>query len=123
MSTPWGIANEVRALRNRQGLRLREVARRTGVSAAHIHDIETGSRNPSRELAIRIADALSTPLPLPLKAAPEGYVLVKQEDMERLSLDADAIVTGLDLGAARSQLRGQALELVCRITALQRSSQ
>jgi transcriptional regulator with XRE-family HTH domain len=51
------FGEKLRTLRQRQGLTMREVADKLGLSThGYIGDLESGRRQPSLELATRIAD-------------------------------------------------------------------
>jgi transcriptional regulator with XRE-family HTH domain len=52
----------VRARRLELGLTLRELARRVGVSAPFVTDLEAGRRNPGPEILQRLAAELQLPL-------------------------------------------------------------
>jgi transcriptional regulator with XRE-family HTH domain len=51
---------EIKIARIRAGVRAYELAHRLGLSESALSRIETGRKQPSAELAERIADALST---------------------------------------------------------------
>lgn len=51
------LADRLRHLRNAQGLSLRALSQRSGVSQAMLSDIERGSKNPTVKLAYQIAQA------------------------------------------------------------------
>lgn len=50
------------ALRTREQLSLREVARRAGISPSYLSKIEGGTKNPQPTVALALATALSVPL-------------------------------------------------------------
>jgi len=52
----------VRNRRDEQGLSLREVSRRVGVSAAFMSDIELGRRYPSEEVLKKLAQVINVSL-------------------------------------------------------------
>lgn len=53
------LADRIKTFRIRKKLSLQELADATGVSKAHIWDLETGrSKNPSIELVTKLADKL-----------------------------------------------------------------
>lgn len=52
----------IRELRERRDMSLREVARKLGVSAAFLSDVELGRRHPSDKVLTEIARILRTPL-------------------------------------------------------------
>ena len=70
------FGTEIRRMRERAGLSLRQLAVRLEISAAHLSDIERNNRRPSAPLLERIADHLSE-------------AGARAEDLQR-------IVTGLD---------------------------
>jgi transcriptional regulator with XRE-family HTH domain len=53
------VGGRIRAARTEQGMTLRELARRLGVSAGHISQVERGLVKPSISLVYSIADVLS----------------------------------------------------------------
>lgn len=55
------IGERVRALRQERGLGVRELARRVGVTASMLSQIERGGVNPSVGTLFRLAEALDTP--------------------------------------------------------------
>jgi transcriptional regulator with XRE-family HTH domain len=52
------LKDEIKELRLKAGLTLREFGRRTNISAAHLSDIEHGRRMPSDEYLHRMANVL-----------------------------------------------------------------
>jgi transcriptional regulator with XRE-family HTH domain len=54
------LGERIRELRERQDLSVRELARRIGVSAPFLSDVELGRRHPSDEVLHSIASALET---------------------------------------------------------------
>ncbi|HEU0168508.1 MAG TPA: helix-turn-helix transcriptional regulator [Chloroflexota bacterium] len=56
------LGAEIRQRRMALGVSLREFARRIGVSAPFLSDIEAGRRNPSGDVLARIAGELQAPL-------------------------------------------------------------
>lgn len=55
-----GFAQELRSFRKASGLSMREVARRSGVSAAYISKIEQGQANPTVGVVERIEKVLNS---------------------------------------------------------------
>lgn len=55
---PPGFGPMLRAARKRVGLGVRETARRAGLSAGYLVNLERGDRSPSRSVAQRLADTL-----------------------------------------------------------------
>lgn len=60
--SPEAVGSRVRALREGMGLSLRELAERSGVSAAALSQVERGESSPSLTVAGRIADGLELTL-------------------------------------------------------------
>ena len=60
---PMDIGKRIRERRQRRGLVIQEVARKTGLSKAYISQIETGKASPSLRTAAKLAQALEVPLP------------------------------------------------------------
>ena len=56
------IGSHLRELREQRGLSLRKFAKRLGISAAHLVDLEKDRRNPSPELLQKVADELDVPM-------------------------------------------------------------
>lgn len=52
----------IRATRERRGISLRELARRAGISAPFLSEIERDRRNPSDDIAVRLAAELDVPV-------------------------------------------------------------
>src|SRR5215472_5779790 len=52
------LVEEIHRLRER-GYSVREIARRTGISKSHVHDISTGRRRVSRARAVAATEQLS----------------------------------------------------------------
>lgn len=55
---PPELGSVLRAARERAGLGARETARRAGLSAGYVTNLEKGARRPSRSVALRLADVL-----------------------------------------------------------------
>lgn len=53
------LGQRIRELRELADLSLRELARRIGVTAPFLSDVELGRRFPSEEVLLRLADALN----------------------------------------------------------------
>lgn len=52
-----GFGEKLRVLRQRHGMTMRELAEKLGLSThGYIGDLESGRRQPSLDLAVRIAD-------------------------------------------------------------------
>jgi len=74
------LGTRIRKLRLKADITLREMARRVGVSAAHMSDVEHGRRMPSDEVLQRIASELKS-----VGATYEGLRLLKpqlEDDLE-----------------------------------------
>ncbi len=57
------LSRNLKLLRESKGLGVNELSRRSGVNASYISAIENGRReNPSREILIKLADALEIPV-------------------------------------------------------------
>jgi transcriptional regulator with XRE-family HTH domain len=56
------LGQRIRELREEKDLSLRELAKKLGVSAAFLSDIELGRRFPSEKVLVSIAQALDTAL-------------------------------------------------------------
>ena len=52
------LGDKIKDLRTQLGISLRELARRSDMSAPHLSDIELGRRFPSEELLLRLAQEL-----------------------------------------------------------------
>ena len=59
----------LRAIRERSGMSLSQLARAADVSQPHLSNVEAGRRRPSPELTLRLADVLRVPV-VALLAAP-----------------------------------------------------
>ena len=56
------LAGVIRTFRKGAGLTQSELALRCGVDRSYISDIEKGSRNPSLQILLRLAEGISCPL-------------------------------------------------------------
>ena len=56
------LGSHLRELREQRGLSLRKLAKKLGISAAHLVDLEKDRRSPSPELLQRAADELDVPM-------------------------------------------------------------
>ena len=54
--------NRIREIRLNQGMTMKELAQRAGISAAYLSDIERGNRNGKRQTLCRIANGLGVML-------------------------------------------------------------
>lgn len=56
--------NQIKKFREKKNLSIRELARRTGLTASYISNLEKGRRNnPSKETMEKIAEALDKTVP------------------------------------------------------------
>ena len=62
MNNQAGLGQRIRELRTESGLSLRECARRLGISAAFLSDVELGRRFPSEQVLEGMARVLESPL-------------------------------------------------------------
>jgi putative transcriptional regulator len=54
--------NWLKILRNEKGITVKGIAEELGISHQHYYDIETGRRNPSIELSLKMAKYFNEPL-------------------------------------------------------------
>ena len=73
---PLAVGGRVRALREGMGLSLRDLAERSGVSAATLSQVERGESSPSLTVAGRIADGLELSLSQLLRLDEDGHLVV-----------------------------------------------
>ncbi len=73
---PAAVGSRVRALREGMGLSLRELAERSGVSAATLSQVERGESSPTLAVAARIADGLELTLSQLLRLDEGGHVTI-----------------------------------------------
>jgi transcriptional regulator with XRE-family HTH domain len=73
---PVAVGARVRALREGMGLSLRDLAERSGVSAATLSQVERGESSPTLAVAARIADGLELTLSQLLRLDEGGSVAV-----------------------------------------------
>lgn len=57
-----GQTNFLKEIREKRSLSLADVARMSGVSKAHVHQLEQGTTEPSLSVAVKIAAALAVPV-------------------------------------------------------------
>lgn len=74
------IGPRVRALREAEGLSLRDLAERTGVSAPMLSQVERGETSPTLQVASRIAQGLALSLSQLLRLEEGGTVSVVRSD-------------------------------------------
>jgi len=83
---PSAVGGRVRALRENLGLSLRDLADRSGVSAATLSQVERGESSPSLTVAGRIADGLELTLSQLLRLDEGGHLaIVRAGDGRRRS--------------------------------------
>ena len=70
------VGARVRALREAMGLSLRDLARRSGVSAPMLSQVERGETSPTLAVAARIASGLDLSLSQLLRLDEDGHVVV-----------------------------------------------
>jgi transcriptional regulator with XRE-family HTH domain len=74
MGEPTALGRLLRTTRQRLGLKLRDVEEATGVSNAHVSQIESGRiREPSPQILLKLSEAYGVPYELLLEKA--GYPL------------------------------------------------
>lgn len=79
----------VTRLREKDGLSMSELARRSGISPSYLSKIEAGEKNPAPAVALRIARALEIPLEAIYELNPDAsfdlYVLELPKEGDRAS--------------------------------------
>ncbi len=73
---PAAVGGRVRALREGLGLSLRDLAERSGVSAATLSQVERGESSPSLAVAGRIAEGLELTLSQLLRLDEGGHIAI-----------------------------------------------
>ncbi|HTI24835.1 MAG TPA: helix-turn-helix domain-containing protein, partial [Kutzneria sp.] len=83
------LAANLKALRERSGLSLSELARRSGIAKGTLSQLESGAGNPTIETVFSLSNALSVPVSslLTLRSDPD-VVLIRSADLEVLSSNA-----------------------------------
>jgi XRE family transcriptional regulator, regulator of sulfur utilization len=81
--TRTALGTRVRALREAEGLSLRDLAERSGVSAPMLSQVERGETSPTVAVAERIAAGLELRLSQLLRLDEEGAVVVVRRDERR----------------------------------------
>lgn len=92
---PTAIGDRVRALREGMGLSLRELAERSGVSAATLSQVERGESSPSLVVAGRIADGLELSLSQLLRLDEQGHLAIVRSGSGRSREQSGHIVEEL----------------------------
>jgi transcriptional regulator with XRE-family HTH domain len=88
------IGMRVRSLRTARGLGLRELARRTGITASMLSQIERGGVNPSVGTLFRLADCLGTTTDYFFQGESEkeaADIVVRQESRARIELSGGVV--------------------------------
>jgi transcriptional regulator with XRE-family HTH domain len=88
------IGVEIRRLRTEQGMSLRELAKRTGLSPSYVSSVERSLRRPSVATLQKLASALGTHIAAMLGDRPidPHDVVVRRERRRRLRLDLPGIL-------------------------------
>ena len=83
------LAANLKVLRERSGLSLSELARRSGIAKGTLSQLESGAGNPTIETVFSLSNALTVPVSslLTLRSDPD-VVLVRSADLEVLSSNA-----------------------------------
>jgi transcriptional regulator with XRE-family HTH domain len=81
--TRTALGTRVRALREAEGLSLRDLAERSGVSAPMLSQVERGETSPTVAVAERIAAGLELRLSQLLRLDEDGAVVVVRRDERR----------------------------------------
>ncbi|MFI9381088.1 helix-turn-helix domain-containing protein [Kutzneria sp. NPDC052558] len=83
------LAANLKVLRERSGLSLSELARRSGIAKGTLSQLESGAGNPTIETVFSLSNALSVPVSslLTLRSDPD-VVLVRSADLDVLSSNA-----------------------------------
>ncbi|HTE60879.1 MAG TPA: helix-turn-helix transcriptional regulator, partial [Solirubrobacteraceae bacterium] len=77
------VGPRVKALREAEGLSLRDLAERTGVSAPMLSQVERGETSPTLQVAARIASGLELRLSQLLRLDEQDTVTVVRPDERR----------------------------------------
>jgi transcriptional regulator with XRE-family HTH domain len=97
------LGGRIREQRQRQGLKLKEVAARVNISAARLSEIETGRHVPDLRQVLALADALSAPadlfLPVDIRVP---YQITRDEEL-RTHPPRHVRVTGSKRGRTKHQ--------------------
>jgi transcriptional regulator with XRE-family HTH domain len=101
MNLSYDLATAVRAYRERQGLSLGDVARRSGLSKTSLSNIEAGEGNPSLETLWRIGHALGVSVGELLSPSALGWIRVLRADEGPLVESTSGAVSRLLLTDSR----------------------
>lgn len=105
-----GIGPRVRALREAEGLSLRDLAERSGVSAPMLSQVERGETSPTLQVAARIAGGLDLRLSQLLRLDESGAVSVVRAGARR---KGGSPRSGHTFEVLTPPLPGQRAELSC----------
>ena len=103
------IGRNIRARRQRLGLSLEALAKRSGVSSTMLSEVERSVKNPTVKLAYQIAKALSCTLTDLLDERPVTPVTVIRADQRRTLIDPQS---GVARHGLRTELLSSGLEVV-----------
>jgi transcriptional regulator with XRE-family HTH domain len=103
------IGRNIRARRQRLGLSLEALAKRSGVSSTMLSEVERSVKNPTVKLAYQIAKALSCTLTDLLDERPVTPVTVIRADQRRTLVDPQS---GVARHGLRTELLSSGLEVV-----------
>ncbi|MFC7740799.1 helix-turn-helix domain-containing protein [Nocardiopsis composta] len=104
------LAANLRALREKAGLSLSELARRSDIAKGTLSQLESGSGNPTLETVFSLSNALEVPVSsLLAEHGDPDAVLVRSADVEEFSGDAVDLrmLRRLDLSDATFELYDQ----------------
>ncbi|QVQ53467.1 helix-turn-helix transcriptional regulator [Spiractinospora alimapuensis] len=83
------LAANLRVLRDRSGMSLSEVARRSGIAKGTLSQLESGSGNPTIETVFSLSNALQVPVSSLLSEREDpDVILVRSDEVEVLSSNA-----------------------------------
>ena len=100
------VGPRVKALREAEGLSLRDLAERSGVSAPMLSQVERGETSPTLQIASRIASGLELRLSQLLRLDEQGDVSIVPAGHGRDRRRRRASLRGPDAAAAGTALRG-----------------
>ena len=79
------LGDQIRSIRKRQEITLKELAEKTGLSIGYISQIERNLTDPSQSTLRKISGALGVPTYLFLGDEPHGSLTLRKEEMIQLS--------------------------------------
>lgn len=82
------LGTNVRALRERRGISLSELARRSGIAKSIVSQVERGAYNPTIQTVFSLSRALQVPASSLLEDTGGDVVLVRSDELEVLSSNA-----------------------------------